>query len=513
MKVPLTSLVILCGLCLVLASPSSSTTSSSSSSNDFIPEPYDITKAPPTPVDITPEEWFTFLAKMSRFEGVHCEEKPTRDLVYDFLRQQLDRKNTMMRYQRILGGLYKVTSERDGMWFGYCLEQVLSDGKPEAHPLIPRPAQMPPAMPPSGGPTVRVIKSSRGPSSASSSASSSHGAAPLGLSRGEIKWKELKARMVGGDMVNSCRCSCTAQEKLLSTEEPLACTCHCPPQNGERGAPGIHGITGPRGERGIQGPQGPVGEVGLPGRLPPGVHELGTCDCYTEDWKTSMNEVGWSECNKPGYVLQSLWRDSCEVIECAHVAKCCRPCLTVKVLPLEPVLRFSTRKVDATSFLGMAEAEFRAIFTAAPAHTEGYCDRYISDFFYESNQATCYHKGATHDIATKIVLKFNPKMTSVWRFRFGAEFDRGGIITVDGNTVADGSGKELSWKKDWKTKNGGVLDTGKLTLEGEQWHKVIVWGLSQSQTAGLDFEFDAGKGWTPVSIGAIRDACRPEQDS
>lgn len=291
----------------------------------------------------------------------------------------------LSRYERIIGGLYNVVSVHDGHWVGFCLETVLSDGNPEPHPLL-QTGTFPRAGSEDKARVVaaKVVKAKPAPP-----------AGPAGLSRGEIAWNELVSRMVGDDMMNTCRCSCTAAENLLATNDPLGCTCHCPPQNGERGRNGVHGPLGERGERGKLGRPGMVGPLGDPGRLPQGTYPFDVCDCYTEDWRVDMNELGWAECNKPGYLLQGIWRDTCDVIECANVGRCCRPCLKIVDLPPEPSLRFMTRQSTETSFAAMLPTDFEHLYESAPEHTEGYCTRYISDFFHESNRATCYHTGST----------------------------------------------------------------------------------------------------------------------
>jgi hypothetical protein len=295
-------------------------------------------------------------------------------------------------------------------------------------------------------------------------------------SRSELQWRALKTRMVNDQVINECKCTCVASEPTLASADPLKCTCACPAQYGARGVAGIHGQMGPDGPRGIQGPPGPVGPDGFPGRLPKGQYGFDVCDCYSEDWMATMNEVGWSECNKPGYLLQGLWRDSCDSIECTTVGRCCRPCLKVVDLPPEPVLRWRTRPSHETSFEAMAPTAFRAIFNQAQSGAEGYCDRYISDFFHESNKNTCFHQGSQENIVTKIILKFQTKETAAWRFRLGAEFDRGAILIVDGAVWADAGGRALSWNRDWDSKTG-VLATEKQMLDADQWHRVVIYGL------------------------------------
>jgi hypothetical protein len=467
----------------------------------FHPVPYDPAKPPPAASDIAPEEWFAYMSHMHAYEGVHCEEKPKLEAVYDYLRSQFDRERSKMRYERIIGGLFKVNSARDSSWYGYCIEHVLQDGNPEPHPRMPgtMPRKFTVSRAAEGG-VVKHFKPTRHESPFPS---------PHGLEHGGLSRLDFQSHRVGDAMMNLCQCDCKAKPELLATGSPLGCTCFCSPQAGQRGITGVHGPQGERGDRGGPGKVGGRGGRGGPGRLRGGTYPFGTCDCYNQDWEETMATKGWSECLKPGYVLQGVWRDAGSGIENVHVAKCCRPCLQISNEPPRPTLKYTSRPSTAVAYEGMSPAAYATVFKGLARRTKGHCDRLISDFRHETNRRTCFHEGSDANVATRIVLRLSPTEVSHWRFRFGADFDQGGAIVVDGAVWADGSGTSLTWDRNWASSEG-VLYTKAHELQPDQWHKVVIYGFSKKQGQGvMEFEFDNGNGWRKVSISNIVQACRP----
>eukprot|EP00163_Fabomonas_tropica_P027151 TRINITY_DN514_c0_g1_i2.p1 TRINITY_DN514_c0_g1~~TRINITY_DN514_c0_g1_i2.p1 ORF type:complete len:185 (+),score=14.66 TRINITY_DN514_c0_g1_i2:21-575(+) len=124
-----------------------------------------------------------------------------------------------------------------------------------------------------------------------------------------------------------CKCSCHVSN--ADSPEPYACSCKCPVIRGYPGALGPRGLKGERGEPGPQGIQGPRGPRGPAGVLEKGVHLARSCDCYHDNWWHTFNRKGWSTCQKPGYYMAGIWRNTCDKLYCIEWVKCCRPCLVI----------------------------------------------------------------------------------------------------------------------------------------------------------------------------------------
>jgi hypothetical protein len=52
-------------------------------------------------------------------------------------------------------------------------------------------------------------------------------------------------------------------------------------------------------------------------------------DCYHQNWWHTFDRKGWSTCEKPGYYIAGLWRNSCNKLYCIEWVKCCRPGILV----------------------------------------------------------------------------------------------------------------------------------------------------------------------------------------
>ena len=109
----------------------------------------------------------------------------------------------------------------------------------------------------------------------------------------------------------------------------MSCSCTCPLVRGYPGPIGARGADGRRGPTGPQGPQGPPGPRGPRGALARGVHLARACDCHHVSWIHSMNAKGWSTCDKPGYYVAGMWRNTANELYSIEWAKCCRPCIVV----------------------------------------------------------------------------------------------------------------------------------------------------------------------------------------
>jgi hypothetical protein len=119
-----------------------------------------------------------------------------------------------------------------------------------------------------------------------------------------------------------CDCSCHVADAAAA--EPYACSCKCPIVRGYPGPAGPQGPQGRRGPTGHQGVQGARGARGPTGALAAGVHMATTIDCYHQSWAVSFAKKGWSTCEKPGYFITGLWRNTCSKLSCIEWARCCK---------------------------------------------------------------------------------------------------------------------------------------------------------------------------------------------
>ena len=145
---------------------------------------------------------------------------------------------------------------------------------------------------------------------------------------------------------------------------------------------------------------------------------------------------------------------------------------------------------------------------------DGYCNRLLHKFSRETNARTCYHKGATTDIAYRYVVKVKPAETHLWKFRLGADFAYGGEIYVDGDIVRNRKGMSMWWNLDWRNKDG-VLSSPNRYLAAGEWHKIEFYGLTDREHAtdggSQVLEVNFGQGWLEVNKANLAAGCAPKK--
>lgn len=56
----------------------------------------------------------------------------------------------------------------------------------------------------------------------------------------------------------------------------------------------------------------------------PGIIPIVTEDCYDENFSSSFDTGGWSECQRAGYYMTGFYKSNCNDLNCIDKFRCCK---------------------------------------------------------------------------------------------------------------------------------------------------------------------------------------------
>ncbi|MBQ0730880.1 MAG: CCXG family PEP-CTERM protein [Oleispira antarctica] len=168
--------------------------------------------------------------------------------------------------------------------------------------------------------------------------------------------------------------------------------------------------------------------------------------------------------------------------------------------------RFSTSNPNSLS-------QARSAFDASNDRDANYGCGFITNFDRITNRSQ--FGNANNDFAafSESYFLVKPGETGRWKFRYGADFGRGGALYIDGKQLEQQWGDNLWWANSW-TQANQVLQGG-LNLNGG-YHKLEVLGFEDCCDGGITVQYKKPGGeWTTFSTDKIdirSRACPVEQE-
>ncbi|MDH4048971.1 MAG: CCXG family PEP-CTERM protein [Gammaproteobacteria bacterium] len=171
----------------------------------------------------------------------------------------------------------------------------------------------------------------------------------------------------------------------------------------------------------------------------------------------------------------------------------------------EPGLKFHTRNstVDPNS-----RATAEAAFAAANPSTLGYGCTFISAYTGVTNVGLFSPPSRNGDFGlfAEVFFEVTPAQAGLWRFRYGADFGRGGGLYVDDIALDEKWNVDLWWANNWN--NTSQILQGSINLSAGI-HSLRILGFEGCCDGGLTAQFQRpGGSWLALSLANIPLASR-----
>lgn len=164
-----------------------------------------------------------------------------------------------------------------------------------------------------------------------------------------------------------------------------------------------------------------------------------------------------------------------------------------------PGIKFHTRRVTADP---SSKNQAFSLFNAASDNVSGYGCKFITDFTNISNSSSFPGGQDGNFIAySESYFQVRANEAGTWRFRYGADFGRGGGLYVNGTRLEEQWNANLWWNNNW----GNTSQTleGSISLS-EGYHKLEIIGAEDCCDGGITVQFRKPWGsWTTFRTSDI----------